>query len=87
MSEAEIIARVERDRQLARLEGLLAALREIATHGGDNKPSDSIGLEDARLHFDKQDAWYGGHDAGIETGKWLAGNEAQEALDEWELSA
>lgn len=88
MGEAEIIARVERERQSARVEALLVTLRALAVHGDNvHKPIDTIGMEDARLHFDRQEAWHAGHEAGIETGQWLAGNEAQDALDEWERTA
>jgi len=84
MVEQEIIARVERDRQQARVDQLLSTLRSLARFGDDIRPVDSISADDAKLCYDRQEAWHDGHSAGVETGRWLAGNVAQEAIDEWE---
>lgn len=83
MTEAEIVARVEADRHHARVEALLDSLRSIAQHGSDKPPRDYISDADARACYDRQEAWHDGHDAGSEMGRWLAGNEAQDALDAW----
>lgn len=85
MSEAALIERVMREKQEARVEGLLAALKAIAADFDERKPDYSPDRD--RNYFDNDEAWWDGHSLGVEEGKWLAGEQAQTALDDWDATA
>ena len=84
-----IISRVDQERQQRqqrKIEALLAALRSIAEHFQDD-PAQIPG----QTYFPppaprcKQGHWHGAFEQGERRGKWVLGEVAQTAIDEWEL--
>ena len=85
----DICARVESERQQARIDALLATLRAIADHYEDDAhliPDESYWPDDIRALSDYEH-WDAAFDEGKRRGEWEIGKIADKAIEDWEASA
>lgn len=85
----DICARVEADRQQARIDALVETLRKIAEHYDDDAhlvPDDSY-WPNGEDNFSKHENWNAAFQQGKRRGEWELGALAEKALDQWEASA
>lgn len=82
-----IISRVDQEPQQRKIEALLAALRSIAAYFEDDpaQTPDETYWPDCEYNYSKQEHWDRAFNEGERRGKWVLGEVAQTAIDEWEL--